>query len=241
MKKDVLVDMIISTDEFASTAFVKRGKIYTFLNPVSYLDALKHKELFSQFDGIFADGTLVVKMIKAFYHKMIEKREFDMSSMARLLFNYAVENDKSVYIIASKQDEIEKAVGKIKDEYPNLRIVGFRSGYFKNAQEESSVISQVISLSPDYLIVGMGAVKQEEFLLKAKKTGFEGIGFTCGGFITQTANYAEGIDYFPEWTVRYNVRFVYRLFKEPHTRTRYLKAAFLFPYKFLCNKYSLHL
>ena len=239
MEKDVLVDILISTDELASTAFVKKGKIYTFLNPVSYLDAVKHKELFSQFDGIFADGALVVKMINIFYHKMIEKKEFDMSSMARDLFNYAVDNDKSIYIIASKQDEIEKAVGKIKNEYPNLRIIGFRSGYFKDTQEECSAISKVISLSPDYLIVGMGAVKQEEFLLKAKKSGFEGIGFTCGGFITQTANYATGIDYFPDWTVRYNVRFIYRLFKEPHTRTRYLKAVFLFPYRFVLNKYGL--
>ena len=239
MEKDILVDILISTDKIASTSFVKRKRIYTFLNPVSYLDALKHKELFLQFDGIFADGTLVVKMIKTFYHRRIEKREFDMSSMAKDLFNYAVEKDKSIYIIASKQEEIEKAVDKIKKEYPNLKIIGFRSGYFKNAQEELSVISQVISFSPDYLIVGMGAVKQEEFLLKAKNSGFEGIGFTCGGFITQTANYAEGIDYFPEWTVRYNVRFVYRLFKEPHTRTRYLKAAFLFPYRFVLKKYGL--
>lgn len=239
MNKDFVVNKIILTESIADSAFIENGKLYTFLNPVSYLDALKHKDLFSQFDGIFADGALVVKAIKTFYHKSVEKREFDMSSMARDLFNYAVDNNKSIYIIASKQDEIEKAVGKIKNEYPNLRIIGFRSGYFKDTQEECSAISKVISLSPDYLIVGMGAVKQEEFLLKAKKAGFEGIGFTCGGFITQTANYAEGIDYFPEWTVRYNVRFVYRLFKEPHTRTRYLKAAFLFPYRFVLKKYGL--
>jgi N-acetylglucosaminyldiphosphoundecaprenol N-acetyl-beta-D-mannosaminyltransferase len=239
MNKDLVVNKIIATESIADSVFIVNGKIYTFLNPVSYLDAVKNKELFEQFDGIFADGTLVVKMIKAFYHKLIGKREFDMSSMARSLFNYAVESDKSVYIIASKQDEIEKAVDKFKNEYPNLRIIGYRSGYFVNSEEERSAISKVIALSPDYLIVGMGAIKQEEFLLKAKNSGFEGIGFTCGGFITQTANYAAGVDYFPEWAVRYNVRFIYRLFKEPHTRTRYLKAAFLFPYKFICNKYGL--
>lgn len=239
MCNDIIVNKILSSEDNADLVFEEQFKIYTFLNPVSYLDALKHKEVFLQFDGIFADGTLVVKMIKTFYHRRIEKREFDMSSMAKELFNYAIEKDKSIYIIASKQEEIEKAVGKIKNEYPNLRIIGFRSGYFKNTQEESSVISQVISFSPDYLIVGMGAVKQEEFLLKAKISGFEGIGFTCGGFITQTANYAEGIDYFPDWTVRFNVRFIYRLFKEPHTRKRYLKAAFLFPFRFILNKYGL--
>lgn len=239
MNKDIVVNKIILTESIADSVFIENGKIYTFLNPVSYLDAVKHKELFMQFDGIFADGALVVKAIKTFYHKSIEKREFDISSMARDLFSYAVENQKSIYIIASKQDEIEKAVGKIKNGYPNLKITGFKSGYFKDSQEECSAISKVISLSPDYLIVGMGAVKQEEFLLKAKNMGFNGIGFTCGGFMTQTANYAEGINYFPKWAIRFNVRFIYRLYKEPHTRKRYLKAAFFFPYRFILNKYGL--
>lgn len=33
----------------------------------------------------------------------------------------------------------------------------------------------------------MGILAQENFLLKVKQAGFEGIGFTCGGFIHQTA------------------------------------------------------
>lgn len=239
MIKDRIVDKIIKTESSANSVFEDKGRIYTFLNPVSYLDAEKHVELFDSIDGIFADGALVVKAIRLVYHARVEKREFDMSSMAKSLFNYAVENDKTIYIIASKDEEIENAVEKIKKSFPNLRLLGYRSGYFMDSQEYEEAISRVISLSPDYLIVGMGAIKQEEFLVKTKNAGFKGIGFTCGAFITQIANYASGVDFFPDWAVRFNVRFIYRIFKEPHTRKRYLKAGVVFPFKFLCNKWGL--
>lgn len=49
---------------------------------MSYLTALDNKELFSQLDGIFADGGLLVKAIKMVYGKQVTRRSFDMTSMA---------------------------------------------------------------------------------------------------------------------------------------------------------------
>ena len=72
---------------------------------------------------------------------------------------------------------------------------------------------------------------QEKFLLKVKKMGYQGIGFTCGGFVHQTA--MNRMHYYPDWVDKMNLRFVYRMYKEKHTRTRYLQAAFLFPVRFI--------
>ncbi len=60
---------------------------------------------------------------------------------------------------------------------------------------------------------------------------FQGIGFTCGGFVHQTA--MNRMHYYPNWVDKMNLRFVYRMYKEKHTRTRYLQAAFLFPVRFI--------
>lgn len=50
-----LINKILLTDKQSVEWLLKGGEgIFTFLNPVSYLDALKHKELFTSFDGIFA-------------------------------------------------------------------------------------------------------------------------------------------------------------------------------------------
>ena len=48
--------------------------------------------------------------------------------------------------------------------------------------------------------------------------------------------YANEIDYYPAWVDRTNLRFVYRMWKEPHTRKRYVMAGLLFPARFIAEK-----
>lgn len=92
----------------------------------------------------------------------------------------------------------------------------------------------IVKLNSDFLIVGMGALMQEKFLLKVKNAGYQGVGFTCGGFIHQTSK--NEIDYYPAWVDKTNLRFVYRMWKEPHTLKRYMMAGLLFPARFIAEK-----
>lgn len=60
----ILVEKIFSTEKTSmDDMFSNFGRIYTFLNPVSYLYALENKDLFAKFDGIFADGSILVAAI----------------------------------------------------------------------------------------------------------------------------------------------------------------------------------
>ena len=231
----ILVSKIISTEFFSvDQIFENKGKVYTYLNPVSYLTALENKKLFSQMDGIFADGGLLVKAIKLVYGKQVTRRSFDMTSMAPELFAYAAEHGKTVYIVASKQEQVEEAVEIFRERYPKVKFAGYRNGYFDSEEEMAQEARQVTELNPDFLIVGMGALMQEKFLLKVKHAGYQGIGFTCGGFIHQTSK--NEIDYYPAWVDKTNLRFAYRMWKEPHTRKRYLMAGLLFPAKFIAER-----
>ena len=228
--------MIRSDERFLRFNYLQKGSIYTFLNPVSYLDAIKHKGLFTQYDGIFADGGLLVKAVKFFYGKTIQRRSFDMTSLAPLLFDYAQDNGKSIAIVASKQESIEQAVKILIAKYPKLSILYFRNGYFNTNEEKMDTVHKIVLLKPDFLIVGMGIVKQEDFLLKVKDAGYLGVGFTCGGFIHQIAK--DKAEYYPEWIDKHGLRFIYRMYKEPHTRYRYFKTAFVFPIIFLRERLS---
>lgn len=233
--KSLLVNKILSTEKYSvNQIFESKGKVYTFLNPVSYLTALDNKELFGQMDGIFADGGLLVKAIKMLYAKVVTRRSFDMTSMAPELFAYAVEHDKTIYIVASKQEQVEKAVEIFREWYPKVKFAGYRNGYFDSESEMDVEAKHITELNPDFLIVGMGALMQEKFLLKVKNAGYQGIGFTCGGFIHQTSK--NEIDYYPAWVDKMNLRFVYRMWKEPHTRKRYVMASLLFPARFIVEK-----
>ena len=231
----LLINNIIQTNNLSVENLLRRGKgIYTFLNPVSYLDALKHKELFTSFDGIFADGGLLAKAIKMTYGASVKRRSFDMTSLASIVFSYAAKTGKSVAIVATKQEMVEKAVANLEKSFQGLTICYYRNGYFKGEQEMDDEAKKIVSLHPDILIVGMGVIKQEQFLLKVRNAGYQGIGFTCGGFIHQTAQ--DKAEYYPDWVDKHGLRFVYRMYKEPHTRKRYAKAAFVFPIRFMWEK-----
>ena len=230
-----LVQKILATETLSlDEVFTKRGRVYTFLNPVSYLSALDDKAMFACFDGIFADGSILVAAIKTVYGKRVTRRSFDMTSMAPELLSYAETHNRSVYIVASRQEQVEKAVCIFTERYPKLNVVGYRNGYFASDAEMDKEAEYIVALNPDFLIVGMGIVMQERFLLKVHGKGYRGIGFTCGGFIHQTAK--NEIDYYPAWADKLNLRFVYRMYKEKHTRKRYLQAAFQFPARFICER-----
>ncbi len=233
--KALLINKIVITDHLKSNSyFEKKEAIYTFLNPVSYLDALKYEDLFSMYDGIFADGSLLVAAIKICYGKIVKRRSFDMTSLAPLLFNYALTQNKTIYIVASKQEQVERAVEMIKGRYKGINIIGCRNGYFSDEREQIQEAKHITELDPDFVIVGMGIILQEKFLLHVKKAGYKGIGFTCGGFIHQMAS--NQIDYYPEWVDRMNLRFLYRMYKEPHTRKRYILTGLIFPARFVWER-----
>lgn len=233
----ILTERIINTNKYSlDNLFNNTNHIYTFLNPVSYLTALDYQGLFNQFDGIFADGSLLVTAIKLLYGEKVTRRSFDMTSLAPQLFQYAEENRKTIYIVASKQNEVEKAIEIFKERYPSLKFAGFRNGYFSSKEELEKEAEYITQLNPDFLIVGMGILMQEKFLIKVKEKGYQGVGFTCGGFIHQTSK--NEIDYYPKWIDKLNLRFIYRMYKEKHTRKRYFIAAFVFPIRFLSERFS---
>ncbi len=242
MIKSTLVNKIVDTERATPKKdgmgavpgyLTEKGMIYTYLNPVSYLTALKEKALFGMMDGIFADGSLLATAIRLVYGVKVTRRSFDMTSMAPEVLAYANEQGKSVCVVATRQDMLEKTLGIFAAQYPRIDWRGCRNGYFATRTEMEDEARKIAESDADFLIVGMGIKMQERFLLMCKKAGYKGIGFTCGGFIHQTADQEGKVDYYPAWVDRFNLRFFYRMYKEPHTRKRYAIAAFAFPYKFL--------
>jgi N-acetylglucosaminyldiphosphoundecaprenol N-acetyl-beta-D-mannosaminyltransferase len=234
--KGTFITIFFLTNQLSiSSIFNHKGRIYTFLNPVSYLEAIKWKSLYNSFDGIFIDGSILSIAIKCLYGKTIIRRSFDMTSLAPILFNFAEQNKKKIYIIASQEIEIKKAISIFKEKWPNLNIIGYRNGYFSSEEEIDIEINRIRIANPDFLIVGMGVIKQEQFLLKVKKAQINCIGFTCGGFIHQTAH--NKINYYPKWVDSMNLRFLYRMYKEKHTRKRYIQAALIFPLRFIYERF----
>lgn len=233
--RDISKKIIDSTYNYQSL-FSKRGLICTFINPFGYTKAYSDFEVYEDFDAIFADGVFLCKMLELFYGKKVQRLSFDMTTVAKDLFDYSIRNDKSIYIVASHDEVVKNAINIILNVYPTLRIVGYRNGYFNSNEDRKSTIHTIISLNPDFVIVGMGFKHQELFLKELKHAKYEGIGFSCGGFIHQIPT---NLNYFSPIINRLHLRALYRIIKEPSVAKRLPRVLLLFPFLFICDHIKL--
>ena len=95
--------------------------------------------------------------------------------------------------------------------FPNIRIAGFRNGYF-SAQEEERVVSDIRKSNADILFVGMGTPMKEKFvkrnLVKMNVPVVHGI----GGSLDVVAGYVKRA---PIWMQRLGLEWLFRLFQDP--------------------------
>lgn len=190
-------------------------KITTFLNPFSYVLARKNNSQLKAFN-IKIDGGILVLILNLFGFNC-KRKSFDMTSLAPEVFNYAINNNKSIYFIGTKPKVIDLAIKNIQGQFPELNICGYSDGYI-DQEQRIGVFNSINSLKADFVICGMGTPLQEQFLIDLQQSGWDGKGYTCGGFLHQTAN---GIQYYPSWVNTLGLRAFYRMYDEPKLVWRY--------------------
>ena len=210
----------------------KKEKLVTFINPYSYLQARKDITLFSSFDEVHIDGILLVKFLHFFGIVKVKRKSFDMTSLAGDVFSCVEEHRQRIFFIGSKKGVIDKSVEVIKKTYLSIDVCGYRDGYFKSKEERRNTLENIKKLQPDIVVCGMGTGMQELFLSDLREIGWHGTGYTCGGFLHQSSSGT--LHYYPDWIDQYNLRWAYRIYREPKLYKRYsidyLKFVCVFTY-----------
>ena len=119
--------------------------------------------------------------------------------------------DKSFYLVGGKQDVIEDTIVKIKQDFPGINICNYRNGYLKTEAEEDMLITDIVKLKPDIVFVAMGSPKQEllmERIQKEHSAVYQGLG---GSFDVYTGYVKRA----PDWWVKNNLEWTYRLINQP--------------------------
>lgn len=204
----------------------------TFLNPYTYLQHASDNRWLTHFDRLFVDGILLCKLLAWGSVCRIERRSFDMTSLAAPVLSHAAERGLTVFIIGSPSPMNRKAVAVIGHSFPDLKIVGYRHGFFADDGELQAVSREVTTLGPDLVLAGMGAPLQERFLVQLRRHGWGGFGFTCGGFLHQVS---AGLDYYPKLVDRLELRWLYRAAREPIVFNRLLRQYPRFLGRFLAD------
>lgn len=181
-------------------------------NPEIVMYAKDHPDyqelLLTEADFITADGIGVIKASNML-NTPLKERVTGYDLFLRLLA-LAEQKELSIYLVGAKQEVIDVAAQKIRDEYPHVKLVGYRNGYFD--LDDQAVQDAIIEQKPDMVFAALGFPRQEYFLksLKAKldKGYLMGIGGSFDVFSGTTKRA-------PVWMQNLHLEWFYRLVKEP--------------------------
>ncbi|MDN7244632.1 WecB/TagA/CpsF family glycosyltransferase [Planococcus shenhongbingii] len=68
-----------------------------------------------------------------------------------------------LYLLGGKPGVAQKAGERIQKDFPNINIVGYSDGYFRNSEKK---IEEINRLQPDLVLVGLGVPLQENWISK---------------------------------------------------------------------------
>lgn len=183
----------------------------TFVNPASVsvaaANAAYRLNLFD-FDLVLPDGIGFAKAAQWLYGRPAARVSFDSTSLAVPVLATAVQQRSSVALVGGGPGVALAAKGRLLDCFPTLRVIDALDGY----GDMDSKAEYVAQRTPDVVICGMGAGPQEDFLLRLRARGWKGCGFTCGGYLDQLSC---GFQYYPGMVDRLQLRWAYRLWREP--------------------------
>lgn len=120
-------------------------------------------------------------------------------------------NVKTFYLVGATNEVIDKTVSKLRCEFPDISIMGYRNGYFDSDAEVDILISDILRCKPDVVFVAMGSPRQEllmELLHRHHPAVYQGLG---GSFDVYIGNVRRA----PALWVKYHFEWLYRLIQEP--------------------------
>jgi N-acetylglucosaminyldiphosphoundecaprenol N-acetyl-beta-D-mannosaminyltransferase len=194
-----------------------------FLNHYSFLRLTEEKFFDNALMGdlavrqevkIHIDGGLFVRHLRLFGVN-VNRYSFDWSSIAAPLFSHLSTIGETISFIGGTNAEAKHFRQIIAEKFPSLRIDCY-NGY-EEARPALLKLSQASERG--YVVLGMGSPLQEKLALDLSSANSAIRVMTCGGFITQTAQF--GDIYGGAW--RLLPRFVVRAIRQRHVVGRIIK------------------
>ena len=173
------------------------------------------KEALAGADIVLPDGAGIVKGAAILGRPMKEKVpgiDFACGVMARL-----AERGGSVYLFGAKPGVAEAAAETLRTKFPGLVISGTSDGYFS---DDGPIIEKIKDAAPDFLLVCLGAPKQELWIAKMSGKLPVGLMVGLGGSLDV---FAGTVKRAPEAWQKLDLEWLYRLLKEPRRIGRMMK------------------
>lgn len=121
----------------------------------------------------------------------------------------------SLYLLGATEQVIGLMEKKIGSDYPNIRLMGRTDGY---VSDKDAVFDEIAELKPDVCMVALGVPAQEKLIYKHLSRFEKGIFIGVGGSFDVISGAKERA---PEFFIRRNLEWLYRIMKEPKRIKRF--------------------
>lgn len=127
-------------------------------------------------------------------------------------------NDKGykLYLFGAKEEVVTKVKSIFENQYPNINIVGYRNGYFKE-NNEKDIVKDICDSKADIVFVAFSSPKKEYWINKYLNDMNVPFVMGVGGSFDVVAGVT---DRAPEWMQNHGLEWFYRFIQEPRRMFR---------------------
>lgn len=131
-----------------------------YLN-LAYEDHL-YKDLLNKLDVVHVDGVGVFLAILFLSGFKITTPRITGSDFYLLLLEQIELKNLLLYILGDTEEVLNKAQKVILDQHPKIKIVGIHHGFIDT--DDYRIVEDIKSKNPDVIFVGLGVIKQEQWI-----------------------------------------------------------------------------
>lgn len=188
----------------------RRGGYMVTPNPEIVMESWKNPELkaaVTDADLVIPDGIGIIHAANILKTPLKERVPgIDVTSS---ILECMGRDGKSVFLLGAKPGIAEKAAEEMKKQFPGLVISGTQDGYFK---DDAPIIERINEAAPDFLLVCLGAPKQE--LWMSRNAGKLNVGL-MGGLGGTLDVFSGAAKRAPKIWQDMGLEWLYRCIKEP--------------------------
>ncbi|MEN4955913.1 WecB/TagA/CpsF family glycosyltransferase [Stenotrophomonas indicatrix] len=201
----------------------------------------KFRRAYSQAAYALADGWPVVAACRMLRHSVPERVAGSDLVPAVLAHADRLGLPLAVFVLGGLGDVPERAADHIRRNYPSLKVVGAYSppiGFEKDAAQSSAIVSMINKAQANFIILGLGAPKQENWIHDHSALLDPGVAICAGATVDFMAG---NVRRAPPWMAKVGLEWLHRLTSDPRRLFgRYAKDAVVFPLMFLQEAWRFH-
>ena len=170
---------------------------------------LKLRKIVNSCPLINADGASIVWAAKRLGIPL--KERVTGCDLFQKLVAVAEKKGYKIYLFGAKEEVVKKVKAIFEEKYPDIQIVGYRNGYFTEA-DEPEIVKDMAESGADMMFVAFSSPKKEYWVNKYIKQLNIPFVMGVGGSFDIVAGVTERA---PKWWQDHGLEWLYRFIQEP--------------------------